>query len=140
MELQKLSRFYEKLKYGEDNFHSLMRYRVRNILLVSTLYDAFIFEYDSGLSEQLVGEYHHLNLTTPPRITSVTGAEEALEKLESQQYDLVITTMRTGEITPFALSRIIKDRYPDIPILLLLTVSSDIELVDRNRDRLDCIS
>ncbi|MBN2049054.1 MAG: phosphoenolpyruvate synthase, partial [Spirochaetales bacterium] len=71
---------------------------------------------------------------------SVTGAEEALEKLESQQYDLVITTMRTGEITPFALSRIIKDRYPDIPILLLLTVSSDIELVDRNRDRLDCIS
>lgn len=139
MDIQNLNTFYDKFKYGEDNFHSLMRYRVRNILLISTLYDAFIFEYDSGLSEQLVGEYHHLNLTTPPKLTSVTGAEEALERLESQKFDLVITTMRTGQISPFALSRMIKDRYPDIPILLLLTVKSDIELVDRNRDRLDCI-
>ena len=139
METKKLNKFYEKFKYGEDNFHSLMKFRVRNILLISTLYDAFIFEYDSGLSEQLVGEYHHLNLTTPPRITSVTGAEEALERLEAQNYDLVITTMRTGQVSPFVLSKMIKDRYPTIPVLLLLTVKSDIELVDRNRDRLDCI-
>jgi len=140
METKNLHIFYEKFKYGEDNFHSLMRYRVRNILLISTLYDAFIFEYDSGLSEQLVGEYHHLNLTTPPRITSVTDAEEALDKLQTQNYDLVITTMRTGQISPFVLSRMIRDRHPNIPILLLLTVKSDIELVDRSRDRLDCIN
>ena len=81
MDFKELSYYYEKFKYGEDNFHNLMQYRVKEILLISTFYDAYIFEHDSLLSEQIVGEYHQLNLTTVPRITSVPTGEEALKLL-----------------------------------------------------------
>ena len=59
--------------------------------MVSSFYDAYIFEQDGRLSEQIFGEYKHLNLTTIPRITSVPTKEEALKKISIHEYDLVIT-------------------------------------------------
>ena len=139
MKYKELRYYYDKFKYGEDNFHNLMQYRVKEILLISTFYDAYIFEHDSLLSEQIVGEYHQLNLTTVPRITSVPTGEEALHMLNKRNFDLVITTMRTGESNTFELSRKIKEINKNIPIILMLTVKSDIAIVNRNRDRLSYI-
>ncbi|MCG8569815.1 MAG: hypothetical protein MJB14_06720 [Spirochaetes bacterium] len=109
-----------------------MKYRVREILLVSTFYDAFTLEQESRLSQQLVGQYHMLNLTTIPRITSVPTGEEAISKLKKKKYDLVITTMRIGKSTPFQFSKQIKKIDPDVPVLLLLTIKSDINLVEKS--------
>ena len=135
MNLKELNAYYTKFKYGEDNFHDLMQYQVKEILLISTFYDAYIFEHDARLSEQIVGEYHQLNLTTVPRITSVPNASEAMNALEKGHFDLLITTMRPGETSPCDLSREIRKRYPELPILLLLTVKSDISLVEaRNHE------
>ncbi len=135
MDLKELNYYYNKFKFGEDNFHNLMHYRVKDILLISTFYDAYIFEHDARLSEQIVGEYQQLNLTTVPRITSVPNAEEARNALKKGTFDLVITTMRPGEISPFELSLQVKAIYPDLPILLLLTVKSDVALIhSRNQE------
>ncbi len=139
MKFKELRQYYEKFKYGEDNFHNLMQYRVKEILLISTFYDAYIFEHDSLMSEQIVGEYHHLNLTTVPRITSVPTGEDAINLLKEKHFDLVITTMRTGDLNPFELSAHIKALQPNIPIILMLTVKSDISIIKRNRDRLENI-
>ena len=139
MKFKELRYYYEKFKYGEDNFHNLMQFRVKEILLISTFYDAYIFEHDSLLSEQIVGEYHQLNLTTVPRITSVPTGEDALELLKNKHFDLVITTMRTGEDNTFELSRKIKHLQKNLPIILMLTVKSDIAIINRNRDRLASI-
>ena len=139
MKFKELRYYYEKFKYGEDNFHNLMQYRVKEILLISTFYDAYIFEHDSLLSEQIVGEYHQLNLTTVPRITSVPTGEDALKLLKEKHFDLVITTMRTGEDNTFELSRKIKALHESLPVILMLTVKSDIAIINRNRDRLSCI-
>ncbi|MDC7227097.1 MAG: PEP/pyruvate-binding domain-containing protein [Spirochaetales bacterium] len=139
MKFKELRYYYDKFKYGEDNFHNLMQYRVKEILLISTFYDAYIFEHDSLLSEQVVGEYHQLNLTTVPRITSVPTGEDALEILKNKHFDLVITTMRTGEDNTFELSRKIKQLHKNLPIILMLTVKSDIAIINRNRDRLESI-
>lgn len=136
MDLKELNEYYTKFKYGEDNFHNLMQYRVKEILLISTFYDAYIFEHDARLSEQIVGEYHQLNLTTVPRITSVPNAEEAMKILTTAHFDLMITTMRPGETSPFDLSREVRALYPDLPILLLLTVKSDISLVQARHNDL----
>lgn len=134
MDIQELNVYYNKFKYGEEIFHTLMQRRVREILLVSTFYDAFIFEQDGRLSERIFGEFHQLNLTHPPRITSVPTGEEALRKLDEGEieFDLVITMMRTGEITPFELSQRIKQKRPNLPVLLLLTVQSDIPLIEKS--------
>lgn len=142
MEIQELDHYYNKFKYGEDIFHTLMQNRVQNILLVSTFYDAFIFEQDGRLSEQIFGEYHRLNLTRAPKITSVPTGKAALAKLEENDYDLVITMMRIGEISPFELSQKIKEKKPDLPVLLLLNVKSDLSIIEKgikNRNNFDDI-
>lgn len=125
MKMEDLNYYYSKFKFGEDIFHQLMQTRVRDILLVSTFYDAFIFEQDGRLSEQIFGEYRQLNLSTAPRITSVPTGEEALEKVKNQHFDLVITMMRIGELGPFQLAQQVKKLHPDLPVLLLLNVASD---------------
>jgi hypothetical protein len=125
MKMEELNYYYTKFKFGEDIFHQLMQRRVRDILLVSTFYDAFIFEQDGRLSEQIFGEYRQLNLSTAPRITSVPTGADALEKLRDHSYDLVITMMRIGETGPFQLAREIKSKHPNLPVLLLLNVASD---------------
>src|SRR4030042_666296 len=110
MEIKELNSYYDKFKYGEDIFHTLMQKRIKEVLLVSTLYDAFIFEQDGRLSEQIFGEYHQLSLTWAPKITNAHNGEEALGKLDQQKFDLVITMLRIGEIAPFELGRKIKEK------------------------------
>jgi len=139
MDLKELNYYYNKFKFGEDIFHNLMKKRVTEILLVSTFYDAFIFEQDGRLSEQIHGEYRQLNLSTAPRIVSVPTGTQALEMLKVKRFDLVITMMRIGEITPFKLSNAIKEMYPDLPVLLLLNVSNDIGLIDKDSEDMNCI-
>jgi CheY-like chemotaxis protein len=134
--LKKLSYYYNKFKFGEDNFHNLMFNRIQEILFVSTFYDAFIFEQDGRLSEQIFGEYRQLNLSTAPRITSVPTGKQALEILQERHFDVVITMMRIGEMQPFELSKKIKQRYPFMPVLLLLNVQSDITIVNKNHNEL----
>ncbi|MBN2461804.1 MAG: hypothetical protein JXB60_09370 [Candidatus Cloacimonetes bacterium] len=136
MELKELYYYYNKFKFGEDIFHNLMRRKVHEILLISTFYDAYIFEQDGRLSEQIYGEYRQLNLSTSPRITSVPTGSQALDLLQEKEFDLVITMMRIGELSPFKLSKKIKQKYPEIPILLLLNVSNDVVLIDKNSEEM----
>lgn len=139
MDIKELNYYYNKFKHGEDIFHILMKRRVREILLVSTFYDAFIFEQDGRLSEQIHGEYRQLNLSTSPKITSVPTGTQALELCKRNKYDLVITMMRIGELSPFKLSEKIKEIDPEIPILLLLNVSNDIGLIEKDSEEMKYI-
>jgi len=106
-----------------------MQFRVREILLVTTAYDAFILEQEDQLTEKIFGEYYKLNLLTAPRITSVSSGTEALQALRTRRFDMVILTMRINEMSPFELSEKIKVDYPDIPVFLLLYDNSDIAFV-----------
>ena len=59
-------------------FHDLMPYRVREILLVSSPYDAFILEEDGRLTERIFTEYSELNLSSAPRMTHVSTGARAM--------------------------------------------------------------
>ncbi len=139
MDITELNHYYNKFKFGEDIFYQLMQNRVRDILLVSTFYDAFIFEQDGQLSELIYGDYKQLNLSTAPRINSVPTAQEAITALEDRKYDLVITMMRIGEMTPFQLARYVKDNYRKIPVLLLLNNKADFALIEQYKDEMKYI-
>src|SRR5664280_750417 len=76
-----------------DNFQKLMRHKTREILLVSSLYDNYLFEEDGRLYELVREEYRILNLSQAPEITHVTTGEEALDLLNEESFDLIITTM-----------------------------------------------
>jgi CheY-like chemotaxis protein len=136
MNIQELNYYYCKFKYGEENFHELMQHRIENILLVSNFFDAYVLEQDGRLSEQIYGDYKQLHLSTAPQITTVPFTEDINSKLEADSYDLVIIMMRIGQISPFDLCDNIKNKFPDLPVILLLNKQSYVELAYRNKERM----
>jgi len=100
-------------------FHELMARKVRDILLVSTPYDAWILEEDCRLSERIIHEYRGLNLSNPPRFTWVSRAQEALVMLDEKKFDMVITMSQLADMDVFTLAEEIKKKVPDLPVVLL---------------------
>jgi CheY-like chemotaxis protein len=131
--------YYDRFTQDGDGSRDYIAGRIGEILLVSTFYDAFVFEQDGVLSEQLFSEYRQLALSFPPRVTSVSSAPAALKALQNRHYDLVITTLRIGEMTPFDLAARVKRTYPDTLVLLLLNNEADLAFVEQQRQRLAAI-
>lgn len=100
-------------------FHELMARKVRDMLLVSTPYDAWIMEEDCRLSERIINEYRGLNLSNPPRITWVPTVASALAALEEKRFDLVISMLHPADADAGSLGRLIKARAPALPVIHL---------------------
>lgn len=119
-----LQKYWSKIHHNRDIFHDLMPFKVREILLIATLYDAFSLEKEGRIAEHVLGEYQQLNLTSMPRITAVEPDEnEIIERLQSRHYDLIIYMISTDTRKPFLLSEKIKKEYPYIPIYFLLNTN-----------------
>lgn len=116
----------EEFEPAFQAFHNLMPFKVREILLVSSLYDAFIVEEEGLISEMVIWEYRHLLLSSPPRVTHVTSGEEALSKVKTKKYDLVITMSKNIGMDPYEFGRRIKKECPDLPVIILATDSADL--------------
>lgn len=123
---QLLQKFLNKQNANRDIFHDLMPYKVREILLVATLYDAFSIEKEGRFSEHILGEYHQLNLTSMPRVTGVSTYEEAIELLRNRHFDIVILMIGGDKRSPVELSRKVKQEFPYIPIYVLLNNNRDV--------------
>ncbi|PIE64500.1 MAG: phosphoenolpyruvate synthase/pyruvate phosphate dikinase [Desulfobacterales bacterium] len=100
-------------------FHELMAFKVQEILLVSSLYDAFVMEEDGNITTKIIHEYHGLNLSKAPKVTRVSTGEEALEALEHKLFDLVVTMPYLSGMDAFDLGRKIKEKRPDLKVVLL---------------------
>ena len=131
MKLEDLNKYYNKFKFGEDIFHRLMKKEIKEILLISSIYDAYVLEQDSRISEQVFGEYQQLNLMMAPRITTISFTDDISSVLENKKFDAVIIMMRVGAETPGRLCNYIKKYRADLPVLLLLNKKSYIELVEQ---------
>lgn len=70
-QLQRSSEDDDFFDFASSTVYTLMPFKVREILLVSSLYDAFIIEQEGLISEMVIGEYRDLQLRSPPRITRV---------------------------------------------------------------------
>src|SRR6202795_4301852 len=103
-----------------EGFESLMPFRVRDILLVSSLYDSFILKEDGRLNELLIGESLELNLQQIPSITQVSTGAEALALVRSQpRFNLVVTNLEVGDMDAARLAREIRHAGLDIPVVVL---------------------
>ena len=124
---------------GADNrlspFHNLMRNRVKEILLVSGLYDSFLLSQDGQLHEQIISEFMELNLRHTPGLTHKFDAEEALELAHSDpSYNLIITTVRVGDMHVLEFARRVIDEGLEIPIVLLTFDEKEILEVQKHSD------
>lgn len=123
---QLLQRFLNKNNFDRDIYHDLMPFKVKEILLVANLYDAYSIEKEGRFSEHVLGEYHQLSLTSMPRITGVSSEEEVFSKLQSKHFDLIIFMVGVEKNQPLILSEKIKSEFPYIPIFLLVNNNKDI--------------
>ncbi|MEN6412877.1 MAG: PEP/pyruvate-binding domain-containing protein [Veillonellales bacterium] len=125
-------------KFGDmkarfSGIHDLMKFRVTEILLISTAYDAYVLEEDGRLAEQI---YHHFNdLSIPfiPRIHWVATGADAWEELEMGTIHLIITMSRISDMSSFEFETKIHEAYPNIPIVMLSYDRMTPEMIARIR-------
>ncbi|WP_227006104.1 PEP/pyruvate-binding domain-containing protein [Marinifilum sp. N1E240] len=131
-----LQNFLNKNNADRDIYHDLMPFKVKEILLVANLYDAYCIEREGKFSEQILGEYHQLNLTSMPRVTGVSTLEETMEQLHTKHFDMIILMVGVDKNTPIEYSERIKKEFPYISIFLLLNNDADIALFEEQRTEL----
>ncbi len=103
-----------------QGFQNLMRFRIRDVLLVSSLYDLYVFEEDGRLYELIRDQYQHLNLSHAPELTRVSNGEEAIALAQQERrFDLIITTLHIEDMSLTRFAKRVKESGIDIPVVLL---------------------
>ena len=110
-----------------QRFQDLMRHRVRDVLLVSSLYDAYILQEDGHLTEKVYVEYRELKLSTAPRFSHAGSAEAALAALEARRFDLVLVVSRLQGMSVPEFAEEVRQRHPSVAVVLLTFDSADHE-------------
>lgn len=108
--------------YGNrfQGFQNLMRRRIRDILLVSSLYDLHLFEEDGRLYELIRNEYQGFNLSHSPELTRVSSGRDAINLAkEERRFDLIITTLHIDDMPAITFARMVKEQGLGIPVVLL---------------------
>lgn len=101
-------------------FQKLMKHKIREILLVSSIYDNYLFEEDGRLYELIREEYQNLNLSQSPEITHVTTGSEALELFTNEaSFDIIITTLHIEDMHVVKFAQMVRQSGVNIPIILL---------------------
>lgn len=121
-------------KTHQLDFKDLMNFRINNILLVSSLYDYYTLVEDGQLTEAIFNEYSELNLHYAPHITRVNSGEAALRLLESQEFDLIISMLRLGDMDLASFCGNLKRQHPDLPVVLLSFQSAEFDLYMKTAD------
>lgn len=111
----------------ETDYKSLIKFRIRKILMICSHYDAFILEEDGQIETQIYREYVELDLTNPPKFVWVTTSAHAREMLEkNDDIDMVICMYNVGDKDVFTLASELKSRSRHIPFVLLTHFSKEI--------------
>jgi CheY-like chemotaxis protein len=101
------------------SLQDLMRFRVQNILFVSSLYESFIMSEDGQLNELILSKFLDLNLSQAPNLSRVSGGAEALALAKEQPFDVIITSLQLGDMNAVQLARQVRDAGLDLPVLVL---------------------
>lgn len=129
-----LSLLSKKFYFDDTAFINLMKKRIYNVLLIASNYDSFVLEGDGRIDEQIFNEYVSLSLRYPPQFIQVPSEKEALEVLEDQNIDLIITMLGMGKSEAFDQAKRIKALYPSIPIVVLTSFSREVSITIANED------
>ena len=74
-----------------------------------------------------------MSLTSIPRVTGVSGEEEAFSRLKARHYDMIIIMIGVDKESPVILCKKIKESYPYIQTFLLLNNPGDVPFVKKQQ-------
>ena len=124
----------ETYYFSDTSFNLLMQNRIRKVLVICSSYDFFMLEEDGRIDEQIFNEYVSLNLRYPPVFVHADSARKALKILEHDKIDLIIEMLSIGDVDTFELARQLKEKHPQIPIVVLTHFSREVSLKLENED------
>ncbi len=114
--------------FSETSFSHLMQKRIRKVLVLCSNYDFFTLEEDGRIDEQIFNEYVSLNLRYPPVFIHADSSEKAISVLESEQIDLIIPMLSIKDVDTFKFAKMLKERYPEKPIVVLTHFSREVSM------------
>lgn len=114
------------MELKDVTFVDLLRRRIFSVLIIANPYDAFMLEDDGRVEEKIYNEYVELGLRYPPAFTQVSTMEEAERVLNATNVDLVICMPGNADNDAFTVARAVKERFPDIPCIVLTPFSHGI--------------
>lgn len=122
--------------FTDTSFISLMKNRIYHVLLISSVYDAFMLEEDGRVDEQIFNEYVSLNLRYPPIFLLASSEKEAFDMLDQESIDLIIIMLSSQEKQTYQLAEKLKATQESIPIVVLAPLSRELALkMDRKELR-----
>ncbi len=136
---QSLSQVYKRKKSDQDIFPELMDFKVKEVLLIANHYDAYSIVREGRFFDRIYGEFLQLNLYTAPRITSAANAAEAMALMKKRHFDMVILMAGLDKKTPVEISKIIKEKDPDMPLLAMVNNNSDLRFFDEAEPNMEHI-
>jgi len=130
----RLNNYYPTIDFSHTAFNLLMQKRIRTVLIISSDYDFFMLEEDGRIDEQIFNEYVSLNLRYPPVFVKATSTAEAFRMLEEEDIDLVIEMLNLGEDDAFTLAKRIRQKYHEVPIVVLTHFNREVSIRLQNED------
>ncbi len=118
----------EAYYFSDTSFDLLMQKRIRKVLVLCSNYDFFTLEEDGRIEEQVFNEYVSLNLRYPPIFIHADNSVKALEILKNERIDLVIPMLSMADMDTFVFAKILKQKYPNTPIVVLTHFSREVSL------------
>jgi len=109
-----------------EKFKKLTPKVIREVLLIASLYDAFLLEEEGRLIDLMIQSYSQKGYGFIPVISRVNSFEEARLKLEEHPFQLVIAVLRKNDQHQKHLLQDIKSNYPDLPLIGLAFHSEDL--------------
>jgi hypothetical protein len=134
-----LSSIYKLKKSDRDIFQELMPTKVKEILLLATLYDSYSIVREGQFTDKIFGEFLQLNLYTYPRFTSVNSEEEALRMIKIRDFELVIIMVGVDKNIPILAANAIYKIKPHVPILLLVNNNGDLRYFQTTSTKIESI-
>jgi len=134
-----LSSIYKLKKSDRDIFQELMPTKVKEVLLLATLYDSYSIVREGQFTDKIFGEFLQLNLYAYPRFTSVNTEEDALRMVKSRDFDLVIIMVGVDKNIPVRAADAIFKLKPQVPILLLVNNNGDLRYFQTSSAKIESI-
>lgn len=134
-----LSSIYKKRKSDRDIFQELMPTKVKEVLLLATLYDSYSIVREGQFTDKIFGEFLQLNLYTYPRFTSVNSEEDALRMVKNRDFELVIIMVGVDKNIPILAANAIHRLKPSLPILLLVNNNGDLRYFQTSSQKIASI-
>ena len=115
----KNNKYAHEFHAKSEVFRQLMAYEVKEIMLISSLYNMYNMEEDGSLTSKIINEYNGMSLCHPPCISGVSSVKEALSILNRKEFDMVIIVPHLEEMDVLSLGKKIKKIKKDLPVIVI---------------------